>query len=53
MKLLRLVALALSIPAVLPAADFVENHDTLYNNLTIERRGTVVELRARSIVRLL
>jgi len=32
----------------LSAADFVENHDTLYNNLTIERRGTVVELRARS-----
>ncbi len=30
------------------APDYVENHDTLYNNLTIEKRGTVVELRARS-----
>lgn len=28
--------------------DYVENHDTLYNNLTVEKRGTVVELRARS-----
>ncbi|MGH8020054.1 MAG: spermidine synthase, partial [Opitutaceae bacterium] len=28
--------------------DFVERYDTLYNSLTIERRGSVVELRARS-----
>ena len=28
--------------------DYIENHDTLYNNLTVERTGTVVELRARS-----
>ncbi len=28
--------------------DFIEQHDTLYNSLTIERRGSVVELRARS-----
>ena len=33
----------------LPAGpDYIENHDTLYNNLTVEKRGTVVELRARS-----
>ena len=30
------------------APDYIENHDTLYNNLTVEKRGTVVELRARS-----
>ena len=28
--------------------DYIEHHDTLYNNLTVEKRGTVVELRARS-----
>jgi len=31
-----------------PAGDFVQQHDTLYNSLTIERRGSLVELRARS-----
>ncbi len=30
------------------AQDFVEHHDTIYNSLTIERRGQVVELRARA-----
>jgi hypothetical protein len=39
------------------APDYVENHDTLYNNLTVEKRGTVVELRhpfpwTMSVVRL-
>lgn len=48
MKSLVLVACLFASAVVAPAADFVENHDTLYNNLTIERRGTVVELRARS-----
>jgi spermidine synthase len=48
MKSLVLVACLFAGAVVAPAADFVENHDTLYNNLTIERRGTVVELRARS-----
>lgn len=28
--------------------DFLERYDTLYNSLTVEKRGTVVELRARS-----
>lgn len=28
--------------------DSVENFDTLYNNLTIEKRGSIVEMRARS-----
>jgi spermidine synthase len=34
--------------AALPGADYVERYDTLYNSLTIERRGTQVELRAKS-----
>ena len=34
-------------PAV-PAGDYVENFDTLYNSLTVQRNGTLVELRARS-----
>lgn len=28
--------------------DYVEQFDTIYNNLTVEKRGSVVELRARS-----
>ena len=28
--------------------DFVENFDTIYNSLTVERRGQIVELRARA-----
>jgi spermidine synthase len=28
--------------------DYVENYDTLYNNLTVEKNGSVVEMRARS-----
>jgi spermidine synthase len=34
-------------PAV-PAGDYVESFDTLYNSLTVQRTGTLVELRARS-----
>ncbi len=30
------------------AGDFIERHDTIYNSLTIEKRGTVVEMRARA-----
>ncbi|MBC7367437.1 MAG: fused MFS/spermidine synthase [Undibacterium sp.] len=29
-------------------SDYVEDYDTLYNNLTVEKTGSVVELRARS-----
>jgi spermidine synthase len=29
-------------------ADYIEHYDTLYNNLTVERNGSIVELRARS-----
>jgi spermidine synthase len=28
--------------------DYLENYDTLYNNLTLEKTGSVVEMRARS-----
>ncbi|MES2697510.1 MAG: fused MFS/spermidine synthase [Verrucomicrobiota bacterium] len=31
-----------------PQGDFVENYDTTYNSLTVERRGTIVEMRARA-----
>ncbi|ACB76310.1 spermidine synthase [Opitutus terrae] len=44
---------ALLLPTLLAAApapegDYVESIDTLYNNLTVQRRGTIVELRARA-----
>ncbi len=32
----------------LSGADYIEHHDTIYNSLTVERVGDVVELRARS-----
>jgi spermidine synthase len=31
-----------------PKGNYVESFDTLYNSLTVEKRGTVVELRAHS-----
>ncbi len=45
-----LVALGLMLPIATWAAagDFVENYDTIYNSLTVERRGSIVELRARA-----
>lgn len=51
MKSLRSLGfLLLSVTTVVRAApgDYVENYDTLYNNLTVEKTGSVVELRARS-----
>jgi spermidine synthase len=46
---LRFCALFASLLAVrLAAADFVETYDTIYNSLTVERRGNIVELRARA-----
>jgi len=41
----------LSLPLALVAAemgDYVASFDTLYNNLTVEKTGSIVELRARS-----
>lgn len=49
MKHFRLLVLGLlGSAAAVSAADFVEHHDTIYNSLTIERRGNVVEMRARA-----
>ena len=44
------VSLLLAVPlfAAEKSGDYVESFDTTYNSLTVERRGTVVELRARS-----
>ena len=48
MKRLRLALFFSALVARVVAADFVEHHDTIYNSLTVERRGNVVELRARA-----
>ena len=43
--------IGLLVPLALGATEsgnYVESYDTLYNNLTVEKTGTVVELRARS-----
>jgi spermidine synthase len=51
MKILRCVlglALAPAASAAAEAGNYVESFDTIYNSLTIERTGSVVELRARS-----
>ncbi|MDO8541112.1 MAG: fused MFS/spermidine synthase [Opitutaceae bacterium] len=50
MKLAHII-LSLALPAALLAAEaesYVEHFDTIYNSLTVERRGSVVELRARA-----
>lgn len=51
MKTSRLLLAFLVLPLGLGAAqsgDFVERFDTIYNSLTVEKRGSIVELRARS-----
>jgi spermidine synthase len=50
MKIFRLwLALASLVPVAVAAdADFVEHYDTIYNSLTVEKRGSIVELRARA-----
>ncbi len=40
--------LSLPLLAAEKTGDYVESFDTTYNSLTVERRGSVVELRARS-----
>lgn len=45
--LLGALALA-SVPVAAADGNFVEHFDTLYNSLTVERRGNIVELRARA-----
>lgn len=41
-------ALGAGAAAVAAEGDFVEQYDTIYNSLTVERRGNLVELRARA-----
>jgi spermidine synthase len=50
MKCILLFGLAiwLAQAAGLSAADSIEHFDTMYNSLTVERDGSIVELRARS-----
>ncbi len=49
MKLfLALFTLAVSAGLLRAQTGYVENFDTIYNSLTVERRGSVVELRARA-----
>ena len=50
MKILRAWCLALLPFSALAAngPDYVESFDTIYNSLTVEKRGSLVELRARS-----
>lgn len=51
MKFYRCLALLFAPGALLAAAagpDFVESYDTIYNSLTVEKRGAIVELRARA-----
>lgn len=42
------LALALIARGQASGADYVEHHDTIYNSLTVEKRGNIVELRARA-----
>jgi spermidine synthase len=50
MKCILLFSLAVwfAQAAALSAADSIEHFDTMYNSLTVEREGSIVELRARS-----
>ena len=44
---IALLLFATAAPAQ-PAGDYLEQHDTIYNSLTVEKRASIVELRARS-----
>ncbi|MDP3073151.1 MAG: fused MFS/spermidine synthase [Opitutaceae bacterium] len=47
-SLLLTLALPCAALAAERAGDFTERHDTIYNSLTIEKRGNIVEMRARA-----
>jgi spermidine synthase len=49
-RFLRPVSFALLIGSLAAAegTDYIEHYDTIYNSLTVERRGSMVELRARA-----
>ena len=38
----------LGLAASASGPDYIENYDTIYNSLTVEKRGSIVELRARA-----
>jgi len=48
MKFLRPALLCAALAGRALAADFVESYDTIYQRLMVERRGDIVELRARA-----
>lgn len=49
MRRLRLLAALVGAAAAAPPpGDYVEHYDSLYNSLTVEKHGSIVELRARS-----
>jgi spermidine synthase len=49
MKLLCLcISLASFVSVSAATEDFIEHFDTIYNSLTVEKRGNIVELRARA-----
>ncbi len=48
LRLLLLLPLTLASARAAGAQDYTESFDTIYNSLTVERTGTLVELRARS-----
>lgn len=52
MNLFRFLRIALlaSLPGVCVAqtGDYIESYDTIYNSLTVEKRGNIVEMRARA-----
>jgi spermidine synthase len=48
LRLLLLLPLTLASVRAAGAQDYTESFDTIYNSLTVERTGTLVELRARS-----
>ena len=43
-----LLAPVLAFAASATGPDYIEHHDTIYNSLTVEKRGAIVELRARA-----
>jgi spermidine synthase len=43
-----LLAALLAPPASAAEGDYIEHYDTIYNSLTVQRRGDIVELRARA-----
>jgi spermidine synthase len=47
-RLLLLLPLAIASAFAADAQDYTESFDTIYNSLTVQRTGTIVELRARS-----